>query len=286
MQMWGRFLVAAALLLPGLTGATSASACSFDGSQIQIVDDSGTGASVPLSVDRIADPAYRTFVARVIEHLSARLGAAGLCPGDDGDADAVLVRFVRWPLVTSGDNPLPPLPTLDAGSGDGCRVVSPWAELAIDQQPVPRIRGLFVWNERQFLADQAALEDPRHAPDMRPAPLTQSSFERYADDYARSEILRPPASPAAANQGIEDRLPPDVLWLFRHSWQSTRGPFADAARGALRVAMNHAANTYTALVVALIDQCLASGKNALHFGTINDAEGIISLGEYRVTQIR
>ena len=277
-------VVAGSLLVASASGATSAAECSRSSVPIRILDESVKPGTEIVSADRIDDPSYRTFVSSIIGHLSSQLAASGLCPDEKGEATTSELYFVRRPLVTSGEEALSPLPSRDAWPTSGCRIVSPWVEFAVERTPAPQIRGIFLWSERQMLHDQAVLAGARIVPAEPPAPLRRSTFERLAQDYADSEIRRMPASPATV-QPLTDRIPPDLLWLFRHSWQSTRGPFSGAASGALRVAVERVAGSYTEIVLALIDRCFASGAFSHRYNSILDIADVISLEDYRIDQL-
>jgi len=279
------------LMITGLTlayaaDATSASDCAENSMRVRIVDEGiSPGRDVP-SVNDIADPHFRAFVSAVSEQLWSRIAQVGPCP--EGSAEpGTEILFLRQPLVTSGDTPFAPAPSLDRPSldrqpSDGCRIASPWLDLAVERTPPLRIRAVVRWSERQLLQDQVVLAGGGGTPAARPEPLTRSAFERLAQDYADSEIL---GRPTAAARPLEDRIPPDVLWLFRRSWQSTRGPFSGAARGAMGAALERGGEGYTNLVIALIDQCFAPGVGRLDYDSVLDLTDILSLEQYRIDQL-
>jgi len=68
---------------------------------------------------------------------------------------------------------------------------------------------------------------------------------------------------------IEERVPPDLLWMFRHSDR----PYGEAKGKRLE---------YTKLVLALIDRCFASGAADFHYNSILDVTDLISLDQYKV----
>ncbi|TFH84737.1 hypothetical protein EQG41_20820 [Billgrantia azerbaijanica] len=236
-----------------------------------------SGSEAP-SVDEIADVHFRAFVRTVTGHISSWL--TGACVDRERCSEASRLHFVRLPLASSGDEPIGAVPALEAWPSDTCRVSSPWIDLAIQRTPSPQVRGVVRWNERQLLLDQAVIAGLRNPLDTPPEPLTGSEFERLAQEYADAEILRQPLA-----QPVEERIPPDLLWLFRHSWQSTRGPFAGMARGAMRAAVERGAEGYTQLVVALIDHCLASEGGRHQYTSVRDVANLFSVEQYRIDQL-
>jgi len=174
------------------------------------------------------------------------------------------------------------VPSLDVRPSGGCRISSPWIDLAFERRPVPWIRGIVRWNQRQLLADQAVLAGARNVPPGVAMPLRGSEYSHFAHEYESSEI---PPQPAA--KSIEERVPPDLLWLFRRAWQSTRGPFEGYVNASMRKATEKGAEGYTKLVIALIDRCFASDGADIHYNSILDTADLISLEQYKIdTPIR
>ena len=260
--------------------------CPADTVPIQIVGGRTVGPETTLSAAKISesDPHFRTFVTTVTKHVATRLAGNNLCINSADSTKRSLLQFVNWHV----QDPLILVPSLDAPTSSGCRITSPWIDLAFERKPVPWIRGIVRWNERQLLADQAVLAGAKNVPpgvamplkQRELAPLNESEFRDFANDYANSEIDHEPAT-----KSIEERVPPDLLWLFRHSWQSTRGPFSGEADGAMDRAMKQGAERYTKLVIALIDRCLASDDMDMHFNSILDAVDLITLEQYKIDKL-
>jgi hypothetical protein len=266
--------------MAGALGAGSGSQCSEISLRTRILDESVRPGVEVSSADQITDPHFRAFVFAITELLSSRLSESRHCT--DSSAVASELQFIRYPLATSGDEPLAPIPLLEPGPSADCWIGSPWLQFGMGRRPVSWVRGIFLWSERQLLQDQAVLTGSKAAPPSRLEPLTRSEFERLAQDYANSEILRLPVS---AQPPLEARIPPDVLWLFRHSWQSTRGPFSGSASGAMSAALKRGAPSYTALARALIDRCFAPGSSVQQYGSVLDVQDAIPLEQYRIDQL-
>jgi hypothetical protein len=173
----------------------------------------------------------------------------------------------------------------------GCRISSPWIDIAFERKPVPWIRAIVRWNERQLLTDQAILAGAKNVPQGIPKLLkTQRELADLMGEYGLS-VVPPifhsqtgPVSPPPATKPIEERVPPDLLWLFRHSEQNDSEYFrffqyVDSSR---RKAMTKGAENYTKLVNALIDRCFASDGANLQYSNILDAADLIPLKEYKI----
>lgn len=211
------------------------SRCPVDTVPIQIVNEIRSGPETTLSAANISnsDPHFRAFVTAVTAHVATRLAKDKLCIDSTSSKKHSLLQFVNWPIVISDTEPLAPVPSLDAQPSGGCRISSPWIDLSFERKPVPRIRAVIRWNKRQFLADQAVLAGARNVPPDVAMPLKQRELIHFAEvEYADSEILREPAV-----RPIEERVPPDLLWLFRRSTQSTRGPFIGMASSSMSKAI-------------------------------------------------
>lgn len=214
-----------------------------------------------------------------MEHLSSRLP----CADRENTSRASELYFVHQPLVTSGDQSLTPAPTLTSSPASECRISSPWIDLSIDRLSAPRIQAVVRWSERQLLVDQAVLAGAQNASGTAPEPLTRSEFERLAQDYAISEIL---GAPGVQTDSLSKEIPADLLWLFRHSWQSTRGPFSGIALSSMDAALKRGGENYGKIVIALINRCFTSDVKSLQYVSILDVLGdVLSLDQYRIENL-
>lgn len=262
----------------GLTYPKEAWMCNPNGYAIGISDDSVT--SEVKSIEAVNDPYFKSFVASLTNYISSRSPKSGSCAGNSDKGSMSSLTFVRLPLATSGNNPLAAPPKLSPSfSGITCRLDSPWVKLAIRNSDKPVVQGVFIWNERQFLGDQALLANPNLSLNSPLVPLSNRLFEKYANDYADSEILRSPSGKGS----ITERIPLDVLWLFRNSPKTTFIPFSDAARSSMNTIVKLSAENYIDLTQKLFDQCFASGqKFDQRYETLLDLRNTMSLDEYQI----
>jgi hypothetical protein len=273
--------------------AGDVSSCSVETVPIEIMT-TGYGFEVMRSAAEISDdlPHFRAFVTTVTEHVAARLARDQLCIKVAGGMKGLesvdsmtraafdnrsLLQFVYWRFAMGSGFYVPAMSSTRSNGGAFCRLSSPWIDLAVERKPVPQILGIVYWNERQLLADQAALAGAKNVPLGMVMPLKLSEFGRFASEYAHSEILKMPVA-----KPIEERVPPDLLWLLRRSWQSTRGPFIGSADAAMHRATEKGAEGYTKLVLALIDRCFASDRADLHYDSILDVADPVLLEPYKI----
>ncbi len=279
------------LLMAGVTAADASTAggvsqCPADRFPIQITNEFKSGSKTTLSAaDLPSEPYFRAFVTAVTEHVAARFAKDKLCIDSAENKKRSLLQFVNLPLATVESQPLASLPSLDAPSVDGCRISSPWIDLVFERKPVPWIHVVVRWNKRQFLADQAVLAGARNVSPGVTMPVMSSQFGDFAQEYVNSELLRSPEIRKLAAEQNDARIPPDLLWLFRKSWQSTRGPFAGSASAAMKKAIQKNAEHYTQLVIAVIDRCFASEGATIHYDSILDVADLISLEQYKITTL-
>jgi hypothetical protein len=114
-------------------------------------------------------------------------------------------------------------------------------------------------------------------------PLPNSLFRQYAQEYASAEI---PHSPEKSEVNLSERIPKDILWLFRHAWQSTRGPFSNIARSAMKATLEKSGNGYTRLVMTLFDQCFACQVAERRYTSILDVHDVIPIEEYSLPLVK
>ncbi|MDL2260083.1 hypothetical protein LJB99_04345 [Deltaproteobacteria bacterium OttesenSCG-928-K17] len=276
-----RKLIIIALPLVFVCGVAAwwASLCPVDVESvpIQIVYAFEYGEVTTLSntkFNRSSFSSFPAFATAVTEHLAAKLAQERICLNSTESREGSLLQF-----VTSGVNVIPQtsVPPLEGRPSNGCRLTSPWVDLVIERKPVPSVRGIVRYSERQLLVDQALLAGLQVPPGTT-APLNSIEFRRYADlEYAPSEILHEPME-----KPVEERVPPDLLWLFRHSSQESEVSFTGLAIGSMRAAMSTGSEGYTKIVIKLIDRCLESEGEDIHYNNILDVDDAALLEQYRI----
>ncbi len=233
------------------------------------------------------DPSFEHLVVAVTSHILARVG--GPAPhqvSSDAVAEIQLI-FIHRPLLKSAAA----APGLaDASQGprlaDARHLDNPWVKLTIGASPSCLLHAAFLWNERQILLDQALMSGTHGQSTNALLPIEPPAFARLVQDYVESVLLAP--SPEARSQMLAEaakRIPPDVLWLFRHAWQSTRAPFSTLVASALTATKERASTGYTEVVKALVDRSLDTTTADERYASILDLEGVVDLGPYRISRL-
>ena len=281
-------LVLATLMALSPSGAWAASdgegtsQCPVDAVPIQIVDDDPQyGPVTTLSAIKNPDASpFYVFVEAVTEHVAARMAEGKYCIDSAESRERSLLQFVYWPLRWADERKEASTPSvlrLDVPQprpSGTCWLSSPLMDLTVEWKPVPRIRAIIRWNERQMFADQAVMSGMRGVKPGMTMPLKKGELDRFMREYQDTELWDSPRKPAA--KPIEKRVPPDILWLFLRSMRTLTGHFMiDNEK-----AVEKGAAGYTKFAIALADLCLVEGGGGnatryLHFDSIFEASGYV-----------
>jgi hypothetical protein len=253
---------------------------------IQIVDGSGGRDLAGTSLETLQESPFKSFVTIISEHIRARAAAAPLLENSKDEAE-ITASFVYWPLVAHGANSASTPPALDTDQTPGAaHLLSPWSHLAISKTPRLSVKAIFVWSERQFLVDQAFMAGARPESSLRVARIEDKVFEKYVQDYADSVLLAAsPEARAEAQAHMPERIPAELLWLFRQAWQSTFAPFSNGVRHALGTVIERAAPGYTSLVETLVDRGFAAPGSEQRYDNVLDLGDVPALGAYKIERL-
>lgn len=278
------FIVSLMAAGTSLAGCTSQE-CPVDVDTVPIQIVRGGGEPDQVTTLTAADLNYSSgpgqifsFFARdVTEHLAAKLAQEKICLSSAESRERSLIQFVRW----SGWLHETPVPQLAPRPLGVCRISSPWIDIVIARKPVPMVRGVVRYSLRQVWIDQALLAGGYNVPPGMTKSISHEEFERYAFEYASSEIYHKPTS-----KPIEERVPPDLLWLFDRSWDKDIplvGSFSGWAGSSGITAMDKGTKGYTRIVIALIDQCFASDGADIHYDNVLGVADLVPLEQYKIT---
>lgn len=250
---------------------------------------------------------FPTFVELATDHVLSEFANEIPCKQNPAGPPPIELIFVYLPLFFTGDMPSPPPniapPALDAG----CYLKSPWAEISFERSPAPKLRAVFIWNDRQFLRDQVDLSDPpdplpglpAHIWDEirltqavntsaeRPMPLPWIIWEQLIWIYAGSENSKVQRffSPQDRQTALE-QIPTDLMWLFRQAHQHPFVPPDQEMDRTMQDFRKRISADYTHLAIKLVDQCMSLENSQFHYERINDLDGIVKLDEYRIHSLR
>jgi len=261
--------------------------CNSNSYELHIVDASVTQQPEIPSVEAVNDPGFRAFITSVTGHVLSKFAGAMPCQENSDGEPMLNLVFVRLPLVTSRGEPISPMPSLNALHSDATRRLdSPWLKLTIGRSTSPQIHAVFIWNERQFLLDQAIMSGVRASSTTPLVSIDDRIFTQFVQNYTDSVLLAAsPEAQSAAQSSMSERLPADILWLFRHARQSTRGPFSGEIDNALRSIIQRAAIGYSNLTKVLVDQFFASSTTEIRYESVLDLENVFTVDQYRINQL-
>ena len=137
------------------------------------------------------------------------------------------------------------------------------------------MRAVFVWNERQFLHDQALIILGRRSSDTRPLlPIDLETFDRWARERDRLKL---------SSEGAKfiRQLPPDIRWIFIH-WVSDGKSQREEAMETIRRVTEEEKIGYTNLNQALIDRLFISSKTEIDYNSILDLKDTFNIDKYRM----
>lgn len=251
---------------------------------IQIIDETGWKWLSGTSIDTLRDSPFKNYVTILSQQVSAKIDGMAQCQGDLKSSPEVKLFFVYRPLFTYTGAPIVAPFNLEPTQSNGSRHLdSPWVKLTFNRSPRLVVRAVFLWNERQFLMDQALMSGIRASPTNPLVPIDEPIFEQFVQDYTDSVLLVPsPEARLAGQASISKRLPPEILWLFRNAWQTTRAPFSGRVASALVFVLERGASGYTELTKTLVDQFFASAKTEIRYESVLDLKDLFTFEQYRI----
>ena len=279
------FFIASVMATGGTSMAENVSTCPVDMVPIQIMRGSSPRPVSTLSTVNFvsSDTSFNALVTSVTEHLAVKLAQENLCITNGESKARSLVQFAFLRVEVSEENDahiLPLLKPLEARSSALCRMYSPWIDIAIEREPVPSVRAIIRFSERQLLADQAVLSGARDVPSGVAIPLTYDEFGQYLSAYEQSDLYYDyvPRDPPP-EKSIEELVPPDILWLLNHTPQTDMPPMETIA---MMDAMEWGREGYTKIVIALIDQCFVPGGMDRQYNSVLDVADLVPLEQYKI----
>jgi hypothetical protein len=237
------------------------------------------------ALNTLPDSLFKNFITSILAHITNNIDQlARKSPSGAGKTE-VTFFFIYRPLIQVKPLRLPPWPESPQAHGS-CSLMSPWVQLTIDRSSNLTVQAVFIWNERQVLLDQALLAGA-DIPDLgSPKSITSHLFEEYVQDYVDTILLASsPEERALAQESIAKRIPADILWLFRHAWQSTFAPFSMEVHHALGLTLKRASPSHIALVEMLANRGIAQCRTGERYRTILDLRDIVDLSDYRIDNI-
>jgi hypothetical protein len=245
----------------------------IDPTGIQNFDSWGDYTYSSKPVNTLENKHFKNYVTAVSKYFFTKVDAMGLCQSASGQPQVDLA-FVYRPAISRGITPFDFQPQK---SSDTQQLNSPWVKLTLDKSPQLNFRAVFVWNERQFLLDQAVIMVGRRSPETKPLlPIDLDTFDRWARERDRLRLTK------GTNFGeFIKQLPPDIRWIFIRwstGWKSGR----EQAIEQIRNVTEKEKIGYTDLNQSLIEQLFTSTKMEIRYNSVLDLKNVFNIDKYRM----
>jgi hypothetical protein len=241
---------------------------------IRIIDESDERAFYPIASGSLIDPPFKNYVNIVSKYAFDKIDEidrTGFCR-----VDAELT-FVYRPLISEGIVPFNFKPTKSKNTR---YLDSPWVKLSINKSPKLIVRAVFIWNERQFLLDQALMAGVKVSLSKPLFPIDDNLYLRYGRDYTKSVILARSEERANAQVSLEKRVPADLLWGFRNGSQGGRG--GDFPDYPVNETVDLVFDKYVDITKALLNRRFTSERIEQNYPSVLTIKDICNTDLYRV----
>jgi hypothetical protein len=278
--------VVSILIMLALKSIYPMQSCQNVQASMQIIDESGL-RQLSASYSFTADTPLKSYINSVSKHILAKIKEMPECHGTSESHPEIQLFFVLRPLSKPAQETVRKPFQLERTSSRGTRYLdSPWVKLRITHSPKLIVQAVFLWNERQFLLDQALMSGARASPVEPLVPIDERVFRQFTKDYMNSVLLgKSFEAESAAKARLAERFPVEVFWLLSHAWQSTLAPFDMEVDHALRSTVESAAIGYTNLSNTLVDQFLSSDKTEVRYKSVLDLKDVLALDQYRINRL-
>lgn len=255
------------------------------------------------------DPHFKHYVATISQHFATKINQLGKCHYAE-------LFFVYRPLISAGIKPF----DFDlAKSFDTRSLDSPWVKMTFANSYKPIARAAFIWNERQFLLDQAflsgtligtkqsllpiqALLSGASAGNNRSLlPIDEHVFNQFLNDYTNTVVK---ASEREAKAEFKKRTPASHDKIIE-KYEKTRS--SNLAKISQRLPLDilwllsssrdipnvlptqilygtieARAEQYIELAKTLVNSLFSSAKNEKKYQIIFDFEDMFNIEKYRI----
>jgi hypothetical protein len=248
---------------------------------IRIVDETG-GKDYKIRhtwirTDARVDSPFYNYVNDISKHFFLKIDEIEKCKGDVSSDPQIELVFVYRPLISYQIEPF----NFDLKKSNDIKYLdSPWVKLTIARSPKLIVRAAFIWNERQFLFDQALLSGARASPNVTLLPIDRSNYVKFLGDYSDKWGRTLSASKkvqAAVRADLANRLPADLMWLYSGSFYSEFTP-----EWAMDRAIERRAEQYTDLTKELLNYRFGSLQTEQRYDTVLDLKNVFKIDNYQL----
>ncbi len=229
-----------------------------------------TYSSKPVNI--IENKHFKNYVTTISKYVFAKVDAMSQCQANSGKPQVELV-FVYRPAISSGIATFNDFRTKSHGTK---QLDSPWVKLTLNKSSTLNLRAVFLWNERQFLLDQALIFGAHNWDKKQPTPIALKIF----DDWERNYASVSPSQKA----DLAQKLPIDIQWLFKNARISDCRKFItrEAMCGLKETTIEREKIGYIELNEALIDRLFASAKTEIRCESVLDLKDIFNIAKYQI----
>jgi hypothetical protein len=215
---------------------------------------------------------FKNYVTTISKYVFAKVNAMNQCQ-ETFDKPQVELVFVYRPALSRG---IVPFDDFSPTKSQNTKFLdSPWVKLTIDKSSKLNVRAVFIWNERQFLLDQASIGEGRILDTLPPMPIALETFNRWESEYRHDAT---PMQEAI----LAKQLPADILWLFKNAWLEDCLSDGGPPRCGLKETIEREKLGYTNLTKALIDQLFADVKINIRYNSVLDLKYVFNIDKYRI----
>jgi hypothetical protein len=270
-----------------VTNVYSEGSCHSQASIKTIDETGGKDSLVRFSKDsnhNTIDSPFYTYTLAISKYLLLKIDEIEKCTGKTDRDPQIELAFVYRPLYDRWT--ITPF-TFDLPKFKNTRYLdSPWVKLTITKTPKLKVRAVFIWNQRQFMFDQAILSGAQISSTLPLLPLERNSYRKFYNDYKEKDRLTLGATKQVTDSVLADlanHMPADILWLFVHSWSFDGNLDAETP---LQRATEQQLEQYIFLTKQLINRRLDSKQIAQHYSSILDLKDMLDLDKYRIDRIK
>jgi hypothetical protein len=238
---------------------------------IKIFDETGGSDLYGKPVDTISNKHFKNYVNTISRYIFTKIDKMGQCDNTSENPQVQLV-FVYRPAISRGIAPYND--SIPTKSQDNRYLDSPWVKLSLDKSPQHNVRGVFVWNERQFLLDQALIFGWRISDTKPLLPIDLETFDRWQESYRTGSPNK--------EANLFKQLPPDIQWLFKYGWISSLGDSGESAIHGLQIIITSEKLGYIDLTKKLIDSLFDSSKTEIRYDNVLDFKDIFNIDKYQI----
>jgi hypothetical protein len=287
-------LVTALLIIAFAVKTTYSEGSCQKQSSIKIIDETGGNDSQIAFTGNGEVSPFKNYVTTMSKYTFNKIDEIGQCKGDLNSDPQVELIFVYRPLISSG---IVPFDFKQMKSNNTLYLNSPWVKLMITRSPKILVRAAFIWNQRQFLFDQAVL-DGRYATDnVHLLPLDirilghfqpsnkniYSMIDSFESSKEYAQFHSSKENKANAIASLSKRYPADFIWLLLHS-----GNFDGKLLYSMTMyqVVSQQLGSYIDLTKALLNRRFVSLQAEQHYQSILDLKDAIDINKYRIDKIQ